>query len=171
MLSTGSYDGDLQATAVHPNDAPRRCQIDNWFISGTDYRVLISCTDPTGALTDTWFTMSYHFHRSVFGAVPSAYAYMTNMPGAPAGSDYNSVAPPNSFTPTSPGRYTMVFPGVGIAPTHMQVTAFGGPYGYYCQLEKIWTITAGTVQAPVICFNNVGVATNNRLFSTFSSRP
>jgi hypothetical protein len=168
-IAISSYDGDLQTTAVHPNDAPRRCQIDNWYISGTDYRVQISCTDPSGVLTDTWFTVSHHFKRSVFGKPPGAIAYMTNLIGAPASSDYNSVAPPNSFVNTSPGQYTISYPGVGIGATHIQVTALGGPYGYYCQPKDTWTISGGNVNARVICFNNVGVATNNLLFSTFSS--
>jgi hypothetical protein len=170
MLSTGSYDGDLQATAVHPNDAPRRCKIDNWFISGPDYRVPISCTDPNGVLTDTWFTMSYHFKRSVFGAVPARFAYMTNLVGAPAGSSYNSLGV-NSFTATPPGRYTMLYTSVGAGVTHMQVTALAGTYGYFCQLERIWTFPGGNVDAPVICFDNVGIPVDNLLFSTFSSNP
>jgi hypothetical protein len=172
LLSTGTYDGDLQATAVHPNDAPRRCKIDNWFNSFPDYRVLILCTDPNGVLIDTWFTMSYHFQRSVVATVPGSFAYMTNLPGAPAGSSFNSVGLPNSFAASPPGRYRMSYPGVGTGRTHMQVTALSGAPGTYCQLEKIWMISGGppgNVDAPVICFNNVGVTTNNLLFSTFSS--
>jgi hypothetical protein len=168
-LSTGAYDGDLQATAVHPNDAPRRCKIDNWFLSGPDYRVTIVCTDPSGTVVDTWFTMSYHFRRSVFGTLPSSLAYMTNLPGAPPGSDYNSIAPPNAFTAIPPGRYKMTYPGVGIGATHMQVTALAGTPGYYCQLEDVWMISAGTVSAPAICFNNVGVTIDHLLFSTYGS--
>jgi hypothetical protein len=168
-LSTGSYDGDLQATAVHPNDAPRRCHIDNWFISGSDYEVPISCTNSNGVLTDTWFTVSYHFKRSVFGTVPPAVAYMTNLSGAPPGSDYNSAGLPNSFVASPSCGYTMEYPGVGTGATHMQVTALGGTAGYYCQLENIWTISGGDVKAPVICFNNVGSCTSNLLFSTFAS--
>lgn len=167
-LSTGTYDGDLQATAVHPNDAPRRCKIDNWFFSGADYRVPVSCTDHNGVLTDTWFTLSYHFKRAVTGTLPSAYAYMTNF-AAPPGSDYNSLAPPNSFLAIPPGRYKMHFPAVGIGATHMQVTALGGPLGYYCQLENLWSTAGGAVDAPLICFDNGGGAVNNLLFSTFTS--
>jgi hypothetical protein len=170
LLSTGTYDGDLQATAVHPNDAPRRCKIDNWINVTPDYRVQISCTDPNGVLVDTWFTVSYHFKRSVAGTAPGSLAYMTNLPGAPPGSDYNPVAPPNAFTSTPPGRYTTVFPGVGTGATHMQVTALGGPFGYYCQLERIWTIAGGTVTGSLICFNNVGVTTDNLLFATYTSQ-
>jgi hypothetical protein len=169
-LSTGTYDGDLQATAVHPNDAPRRCKIDNWTFVGPDYRVPVSCTDANGVLTDTWFTLSYHFKRSVSGTSPSAFAYMANF-AAPPGSDFNSLAPPNSFLATVPGHYTMHFPAVGVGMTHMQVTALSGPWGHYCQLASVWTTVGGNVNAPVICFNNVGVATSNLLFSTVTSHP
>jgi hypothetical protein len=176
MLSTGTYDGDLQATAVHPNDAPRRCKIDNWVNAFPDYRVLIVCTDNNGVLVDTWFTMSYHFQRAVFatppGPPPPGIAYMTNLPGAPPGSDYNSVAPPNSFASIPPGHSTMTYPAVGANETHMQITALSGTAGFYCQLADLWTISAtGDVTAPVICFNNVGITVDNLLFSTFASRP
>ncbi|MGY0232157.1 hypothetical protein [Longispora urticae] len=170
-LSTGAYDGDLQATAVHPNDLPRRCKIDNWFFVGPDYRVPVSCTDPNGAPVDTWWTLSYHFKRSVFGAVspPTRLGYQSNLVGAPAGSSYNSLGAPNSFVPAPPGRYTMKFDAVGVSRTHLQVTALGGPPGYYCQLEKVWANIGSTISAPVICFNNVGVPTDNLLFSTYTS--
>jgi hypothetical protein len=105
----------------------------------------------------------------VFGTLPGSVAYMTNLVGAPPGSDYNSAAPPNSLAASPPGRYTMTYPGVGVGATHMQVTALSGPPGYYCQLEKIWATGGGNVAAPVICFDNVGVATDNLLFATFGS--
>ncbi|GIG59955.1 hypothetical protein Lfu02_43270 [Longispora fulva] len=170
-LSTGGYDGDLQATAVHPNDMARRCRVDNWYFSGTDYLVPVSCTDSNGAPVDTWWTASYHLKRSVFGAAnpPTRLAYQTNLTGAPAGSSYNSLGASNTFGSAPPGRYTMVFPAVGVSRTHLQVTALGGPSGYYCNLEKTWTISGSDVLAPVICFNNVGVPTDNLLFSTYSS--
>ena len=169
-LNTGSYDGDLQATAVNLQSAPRRCKIDNWFLSGPDYGVLIVCTDSAGTLTDTWFTLSYHFQRSVVATQPSAFAYMTNLLGAPAGSDFNSLAPPNAFAGAPPGRYTMHYPAVGIGATHMQVTALSGTPGYYCQLEKVWLISGGNVDAPVICYTNVGTTVDHLAFSTFSSQ-
>lgn len=153
---------------MHPNDVPRRCKIDNWSSSGADYGVQIVCTDPTGTPVDTLFTMSYHFRRSVVGTQPSSFAYMTNLVGAPTGSDFNSLIAPNLFTGVSPGRYVMQYLGVGIGATHMQVTALAGPPGYYCQLENIWVVT-GDVLAPLICFNNVGIPTDNLLFATFSS--
>ncbi|WP_412538191.1 hypothetical protein R8Z50_20270 [Longispora sp. K20-0274] len=170
-LSTGGYDGDLQVSAVHPNDIARRCRVDNWFFSGPDYLVPVSCTDSNGVPVDTWWTASYHLKRSVFGAAnpPTRLAYETNLSGAPAGSSYNSLGAANTFGASPPGRYTMVFPSVGASRTHMQVTALGGPPGYYCQLETVWAISGSTVLAPVICFNNVGVPTDNLLFSTYSS--
>jgi len=170
MSSDGSFKGDLQATAVQESDIACRCHIDNWYISGFDNRVRVSCTNAAGTLIDTYFTLSYHAERAVFGELPSSLsgaAYRTNLPGAPAGTIFGSGGPP-TFAPIPPGRYMMHYPGVGIGATHMQVTAFGGPYGYYCQLETIWMISGGNVDARVICFNNVGIPTDNLLFSSFA---
>jgi hypothetical protein len=95
---------------------------------------------------------------------------MTNLVGAPPGSDFNSLAPPNSFTTGSPGHYTMKYPGVGIGNTHMQVTALGGASGTYCQLADLWMIAGcGDVFAPVVCFNSAGTPTDDLLFSSFAS--
>jgi hypothetical protein len=174
-LSAGAYIGDLQATAVHPNNAPRRCKIENWFFTAAGSSVLVMCTDNNGALVDTWFTMSYHAQRSVVATQPTGFAYLTNLVGAPSGTDFNSLAPPNSFSASPPGRYHMQLPSVGgpfggFGATHMQVTALSGTAGFYCQLEKVWSIDAsGKVDAPVICFNNVGTPVDNFQFSTFTS--
>ena len=38
-------------------------------------------------------------------------------------------------------------------------------------LADTWTISGSDVDAPVTCFDNVGVATNNLFFSSFMSNP
>ncbi|WP_018352697.1 hypothetical protein [Longispora albida] len=167
-----TYNGDWQATAQHVNDLPRRCKIDNWFYSGPDYSVLVSCTNPNGALTDTWWTLSYHHKRAVTGVLPGSnrFAYETTLAGAPAGSNYNPIAPPNTFVAVPPGKYTMMYPGVWGGRTHMQVTALAGTYGHWCNLESVWTPFAPSgVQAKVICFSNVGTLADNMAFTTYTS--
>lgn len=172
-LSIGTLYGDLQATAVHPNQLPRRCKVARWTYSGSDYYVYVFCFNNANALTDTWFTLSLHQKRSVYGALypPKYYAYTwygnTFVP--PATTDYNSTGGVNSTTWVGTGNYHVIFPQVGLKETHIQVTAYGTTPDY-CQLYQPWYISGvDVVQKTVICFDGLGNVKDNSFFISTSS--
>lgn len=170
-VSTGLFDGNLQVTAEHPNSA-RRCKVDKWFPGPGGHDVVVRCYDQAGAPADSWFNLTYHRERAVYGAVapPKRFAYMWT-PGYPGGpSNYNSVGSFNSLTPSGPGLSYIEFHKVGYRETHVQVGAFANGASY-CNLQNVWGISGAVVLVRnVICFDAFGAPSAERFFITYSSR-
>ena len=170
-IGTGLFDGDIQVTAEHPN-SPRRCKVARWGPSGGGYLAYVFCFDAANALADSWFNLSYHQKRAVFGALapPDNLAYLWS-PALGAGpSDYNSMGGVNSVVNAGVGQYLVIFPLVGIRETHVQVTAYGTTPDY-CGLQEVWGGSGTTVFVRnVICFDAFGVRTPHEYLVTYSSR-
>jgi hypothetical protein len=169
----GVLAGNFQVTAVQPNAGPRRCNVAFWTASGTDIIAYVFCYDQAGALTSSEFTASYHRERAVFGSLgpPKYFGYL--WPNALAGpTNFNSVLGVGINTIAAvapPGRYLVRYPQLGLRETHAQVVAYGqGPN--YCHLTQPWSFAGPDAVVDIICFDNLGNPTPNRMLTTYTSR-
>ncbi|MFV2021373.1 hypothetical protein [Micromonospora sp. LOL_023] len=168
-LGTALLDGNLQATAEHPN-LPRRCKIARWTSTGGTILAYVFCFDPAGAMADSFFNLTYHRQRPIFGAVgpPNRFAYLWS-PALGGATDFNSAGGVNSIMVSGVGQYLVTLPLVGFRMTTVQVTAFGTTPDY-CNLQAPWLLSGSTVFVRnVICFNAAGAQTPNNFFLTYSS--
>ncbi len=170
-VSTGLFDGNIQVTAEHPN-SPRRCKVDNWNPVPGGQDILVRCYDHNSNPADSWFSLTYHRARSVYGALnpPKHFAYLWT-PGYPGGpSNYNSVGSVNNMVPSGPGLRYIEFHKVGYRETHVQVTAFKNG-AFWCNLQFVWNIPgAVAVVRNVICFSPAGVQADSDFFISYTSR-
>ena len=170
-VSTGLFDGNIQVTAQHPN-SPRRCKVDNWNPVPGGQDILVRCYDHNSAPADSYFNLTYHRERSIYGALipPKHFAYLWT-PGYPGGpSNYNSVGSFNSMVPAGPGLKYIEFHKVGYRETHVQVTAFKNG-AFWCNLQNVWQISgAVAIVRNVICFSPVGVQADSDFFISYTSR-
>ena len=163
--------GNVQATAIQPNAAPRRCTVARWGASGTDVLVYVFCFDQAGAPVNTNFTLSYHRGRSVIGSLapPKFFGHLASAAGGPTNDNSQLGVGVNTIAPLAPaGRYLVTFKQLGQKETHAQVTAQGtGPN--YCNLTQPWSYA---VDAPVdvICFDNTGMPAPYQVLVAFTSR-
>ncbi|MEV0619498.1 hypothetical protein AB0I81_39690 [Nonomuraea sp. NPDC050404] len=171
--SPGTYTGNFQATAVTGNLTARHCRVADWSLGRRGYLIYLACTDRAGTDTDSAFTLSHHNKRAVYGVPgpPLNLGYLLHpVSGAPMpDTNYNSVVGPNTATVFAPGEWDVVYPGVGVRETHMQVTAYSGR-PLYCQLSDVWTINVTDVEAhTVACFAPGGAPTPGPFFATYAS--
>ncbi|WP_344492703.1 hypothetical protein [Nonomuraea monospora] len=168
-----AYTGDFQVTAVAGSGTPRHCRVADWSLGQSGYLVYLACTDRSGRDADSGFTLSHHHKRTVYGVPgpPIHLGYLLHpVSGAPMpDTNYNSVAGPNVAAQVAPGQWDVVYPGVGVRETHMQVTAYSGR-PVYCQLSDLWTISGtDAVARTVACFAPGGAPADSAFFATFAS--
>jgi len=172
-VGSGVLSGNVQATAVHPNAAPRRCNIMRWGTVGLDAIAYVACRDQTGTLVNSEFTASYHRERSVIASFgpPKMIGYVVTNAGGQTNFNYPSGGFGfNSWFAVAPvGRVLVKYPNLGFNPTHAQVTA-QVDNANYCTLTQPWSVALPDAQVDVICYNNAGVTTATPFFSTFTSR-
>jgi hypothetical protein len=169
-VSTGLFDGNLQVTAQHPN-SPRRCKVDNWYPGSTGLDVVVRCYDHAGAPADSWFDLTYHRERSVYGAfnLPKHFAYLWSA-GYPGVSSYNSVGSVNNLVGVSANQSYVEFHKVGFKEGHVQVTGYRSGSSY-CNLQSVWALSSGVVKVRnVICWTATGAPVTPSFFITYSSR-
>ncbi|MGN9810477.1 hypothetical protein ACTMSW_14090 [Micromonospora sp. BQ11] len=167
----GVLAGNVQVTAVQPNAGPRRCKVLNWFASGTDVTVYVSCFDQTGTLTNNDFTLSYHRRRSVIGSVapPTRFGYLGTAVGGATNDNSVLGVGANTIGALAPaGRYLATFKQLGVKETHAQVVAQGAGANY-CHLTQPWSYDLDAA-VDVVCFDNAGVITPYRFLAAFTSR-
>ena len=169
-VAPSTYIGNLQATAVQPGVTPRRCRVADLDHRKPDYLVYVTCTDAAGINSDSYFTLSFHHKRAVFGSLAPPYNMGYVLAGPPwPDTNYNSVTGPNVVTAFAPGQWDVTLPQVATGATHMQVTAYGGPAAY-CQLSDVWTTVGTDIFAhTVACFGPGGTPVTNQFFATYSS--
>jgi len=168
-LANGTPDGSVQVTAEHPN-SPRRCNVAEWFPKDADIVVYVQCVDGFGRPEDSWFNLTYHRRRPVFGAEypPTNVAYLWTR-GIGTETDYNSARTRNDVGVVGVGAYRVRFAGVVGAPDHMQVTAYGSKADY-CHLADVWQIPPRpVVDSVVLCFDGDGRPTGSDFIVTYSS--
>lgn len=181
-LGTGTYrvflpgvggtvlSGNLQVTAQHGN-SPRRCKVDTWQITPNGVDVVVRCYDHAGAPADSWFDLTYHRERSVYGALnpPNHFAYLWT-PGWPGTAGYNSVGSVNHLAPAGAGLHYIEFHKVGVKEGHVQVTGYKGG-NEYCNLQSVWTLSGSVVLVRnVICWKAGGTPASPQSFVTYTSR-
>ncbi|MBE3008155.1 hypothetical protein IL992_02980 [Microbispora sp. NEAU-D428] len=167
--------GNLQVTAVDPAQ-PARCKVGNWTPSAAGQVVEVRCFDATSKPLKTGWTLSYTRQRAITGGAkpPKYFAYtMDESPTTPgpyppsSAWSYNSSSGPNTVQDALPFRWVR-FPGVGVLPDDVQVTAFG-PGPEYCQLGGLWSVSGAIVDVnKVACFNGTAF-TKQRTFVTYTS--
>lgn len=170
-IGTGLMDGNLQVTAEHPN-SPRRCKVARWGPDGRGYYAYVFCFDENNRPADSWFNLTYHRERAVFGGLnpPLALGYLWS-PALGSASDFNSSGAMNIVINSGAGLNLVVFPQVGVRETHVQVTAFGDDPDY-CGLQEVWQVSGSDVYVRnVICFDAFsGGPAREDYFITYSSR-
>ncbi|MFV2012737.1 MULTISPECIES: hypothetical protein [Micromonosporaceae] len=167
-LGTALLDGNLQATAEHPF-GPRRCKIAQWSPSGGAILAYVFCFDPAGSFIDSYFNLTYHRERPIFGSVPpTRFAYLLSSPFG-GSTNFNSAGGANSIAVSGVGQYLVTLPSVGVPASTVQVTALGTSPDY-CNLQTPWVLSANTALVRnVICFNAGGSQAPNNFFLTYSS--
>jgi hypothetical protein len=169
-VSTGLFDGNLQVTAQHGN-SPRRCKVDSWDPGSAGLHILVRCYDHTGAPADSWFNLTYHRERSVYGAVhlPKNFGYLWSA-GFPGPSSYNSMGSINTLSSAGPGLSYVEFHKVGYKEDHIQVTGYRSGSSY-CNLQNLWGMSGTVVLVRnVICWSATGTPVTPSFFITYSSR-
>jgi len=169
-LSSTDFTGDLQTTAMYPGQTPRRCRVADWARGVTDYVAYVTCTDAAGVHADSYFTLSFHHKRAVFGSLapPLNIGFVLAGSSSPD-TNYNSVNGPNVVTPIAIGLTDVFLPDIGTGQTHMQVTAYSGR-PVYCGLSDVWMVVGTDVLAQsVACFEPGGVPAKSQFFATYSS--
>ncbi|MEV6524691.1 hypothetical protein AB0M43_22305 [Longispora sp. NPDC051575] len=165
--------GNLQATAIQPNAAPRRCNIYKWSFSGTDILATVYCYNQAGALTNSEFTLSYHRERTVLGsfAPPKYFGYVWSAGNVgQTNFNYPTALNANTIGATIPvGRYIVKYPNLGVKETTAQLTA-NSPTSNYCNLTSAWSYAGVDAVVDVICFDNAGNPKAEVFLSTFTSR-
>jgi hypothetical protein len=169
-VGTGVLDGNLQVTAQHPN-SPRRCKVDTWNPAGAGLDIVVRCYDHVGAPADSWFDLTYHRERSVYGAFnpPKYFAYLWT-PGWPGVTSYNSVGSINNLAVAGPNLHYIEFHKVGIREGHVQVTAYKNGADY-CNLQNDWGLSGTVVLVRnVVCWTAGGGPAVPQSFVTYTSR-
>ncbi|HZM77804.1 MAG TPA: hypothetical protein VFC19_18965 [Candidatus Limnocylindrales bacterium] len=170
-VSTGFNDGNIQVSAEHPN-SPRRCKVIGWTPAAGGHTIVVRCLDEMSVPADSWFNLTYHRDRSIYGALapPNYFGYFWT-PGLPAGtSNFNSTGAMNTMAVAGVGLKYVQFPSVGVSEGNIQITAYQGGASY-CNLQNVWGLTGTTVTVNnVICFNAGGAPAASNFFITYSSR-
>ena len=159
-LSTpGPIDGSLQATAVSSPTVPVRCKVQSWSSSSSGQVAQVTCYNASGVLTDTQFTLTYQYQRSLYGgfAPPKYFGYLWNKPvGGPSSTNFNSILGPGANTLSAGTLSLVTFPSLAMLPDDVQVTA-SGPTSDFCGLNFAWTHAGpDTIVRDVNCFTNAG---------------
>jgi hypothetical protein len=165
------YGGGVQVTAVNPDDGAR-CKVADWFSTPALQELQVQCFDPTGVQSDTRFTVTFQFERSLYGQGPplKRFGYLWNEPppGPPA-TNFNGSGGPNTLT-GGPFEWQVTFPNIALSPGNAQVTAFGQSSDF-CSLLIPWFTTPGSsLMAVVDCFTNAGdPSTTSGFFASYSA--
>jgi hypothetical protein len=128
--------GDIQVNAYGGTTA--RCGIVNWYTDSSNaLQATVTCTTPSGAPVDTYFTLLYTNAVSLLGHnrfVPPdgdlgagyLWAYQPSTPGTytPTGYSWNASGATNTITRLEVGQYQAYFPNIIVLGGISQVTTY-----------------------------------------------
>jgi hypothetical protein len=162
--------GGVQVTAVNPDDGAR-CKVAAWSSTSALQALQIQCFDPTGTQSDTRFTVTFQYQRSLYGqgSPLKRFGYLYNgPPPVPPATNFNSSGTPNILT-SAPPVWQVGFPNIALSPGNAQVTAFG-PTSDFCGLLLPWFAPGTTLVAVVNCFTNAGApSTTSGFLASYSA--
>jgi hypothetical protein len=157
----GLRTGHIQVTAQDTSAKPHWCKVAGWDDAGTDIIAQVWCFDENGKPADSEFTASYQRVLPVISSVvpPKVFGYVWSpvpLPPDSLESNYNNLAGFGANGVSAIGPFTVAkFPKLGVAATHVQVTAFGADPNY-CGLNRLWTISGTQLDALAVCFDPSG---------------
>jgi hypothetical protein len=186
-IGDGELGGSVQVTAV--SDQPRFCHLIGFdVVFGQLVVANIRCFDASGLPVRSAFTLTYHRERAVFGelAPPKRFGYTTanyppfifeDPPGPPPpGLTFNSSGSANTVQSLGVGRSRFVFGQLGVAQTHIQISAFrptvfdSKPEPKFCALSDSWRTGGGDATVDVTCYLlPKGDPVDATVFATFTS--
>lgn len=182
--STGRYevtlngvdvtDASLLITAYGSTNA--RCQALPWMLSGGSVRVYVACSTPSGAATDSLFTLAYTGEgvpgRFGGGDNAGAYAYAEQ----PTQSNYTPLTgyQGNSFggnltvQRNGTGDYLVRIPQGERVDRGAVLANSYGVAGQHCAVDS-WTALSTETQARLFCFDGSGSPADSRFTLTYLS--
>jgi hypothetical protein len=157
--------GTVHVTAY--GASTHHCKVANWFPSGTAQLINVRCFTRTGALVDTFYTLSY----TNPGGFPWDLGYVwANQPTSgsyvPSPSyQANSSGATNRIDRLGVGAYRVRLPNLGRAAGHVQVTAYGtGPER--CKVGS-WGPVGAEQNIRVRCYGLTGSPVDTRFTLTY----
>lgn len=176
-LGTGSLSGGVQVTAVDPS-SPARCKVGAWVSTGAAQQIQVRCHDATTNPRNTGWNLTWQYRRAITGgaAPPYNFGYTYDLsPGTvgpyapPSPVSFNSLGAVNTVQSAGTGMRLVTFPGVGVLPNHVQVTAYG-PGPEYCNLLTLWNTYMTTVSVrDVVCYSATTMVNQPSLVSYTSA--
>lgn len=143
------------------------CKVVNWFPSGTAQFINVRCFTTTGALVDTFYTLSY----TNPGGFPWDLGYVwANQPTSgsyvPSPSyQANSSGATNRIDRLGVGAYRVRLPNLGRVAGHVQVTAYGAG-AERCKVGS-WGPVGAEQQIRVFCYGPTGNRVDTRFTLTY----
>jgi hypothetical protein len=177
-LGTPGPAGNVQVTAVNPAVAAK-CEVDAWASSAARQVFQVRCFDGGSTPLKTGWNLTYQRRRAVTGNQPKLFAYtFDNKPllagpyaPAPPPVNFNSAGAVNTIQTAGAGLRLVNFPGVGVLPNTVLVSAFHTGPGF-CNLNTLWATTAGAPQVivrDVACYTAAGVLKSQPSLITYAS--
>jgi hypothetical protein len=177
-LGTPSSAGNVQVTAVNPAVAAK-CEVNAWASSAASQVFQVRCFNSGSTPLKTGWNLTYQRGRAVMGNQPKLFAYtVDNKPllagpyaPAPPAVNFNSAGAVNTIQAAGAGLRLVNFPGVGVLPNTVLVSAFHTGPGF-CNLNTLWATTVGAPQVivrDVACYTAAGVLKSQPSLITYAS--
>ena len=177
-LGTPGQAGNVQVTAVNTAVAAK-CEVNAWASSAARQVFQVRCFNSGSTPLKTGWNLTYQRRRAVMGNQPMLFAYtFDNQPllagpyaPAPPPVNVNSAGAVNTIQTAGAGLRLVNFPGVGVLPNTVLVSAFHTGPGF-CNLNTLWATTAGAPQVivrDVACYTAAGVLKSQPSLITYAS--
>lgn len=148
----GGPGGVAHATAV--SSAARWCQIADWKTVGSGQDVYVNCYLPSGAPSNSTFTVLYTSSSGLPPTPSGSYGYLNSDGSGTVLGQYNSTGAVNAVSKGAAGLWKAWLPGLGLASYagNLQVTAVDAKQGARCKVSDWSPGTAGQTIV-VACYN------------------
>lgn len=161
-----SQGGHVQVTAY--GGSPNRCKVVNWYPSGGDAMVGVTCHDAAGVPTPTLFTATFTDRSGPFGTSRHRAYVFANQPTSASYTpalayQHNSAGYSNTVQRLGVGDYVIRMPGMPLEHGIVHVTAYGSSPDY-CKVYN-WYPGDGVY---VRCFTTAGSPADTQFNAAFS---
>jgi hypothetical protein len=181
QLATGSYrvdfpglaaefGGNAQVTLWDPNATIRgRCKIQRWLPSGTTLQLFVRCFDIANNPINTRFLASY-VRRNDLPGQEGGYVWANDPSNGfytPSTTfQWNSTGSDVTIQRSSPGVYTVFFPGQNFTGGTVEVSAYGDDTNF-CKVGA-WFQGTSAQNVIVRCFDNSGAPSDSMFSARFT---